>query len=62
VKYILPQYRYYFPDTHIYSRNANASVSCPVEPGPYTIVQSVELPKEVPKRKFIAHILKYDFI
>ncbi|KAJ7513051.1 ML domain-containing protein [Mycena galericulata] len=29
---------------------ANASISCPVDPGVYQIVQSVELPKEVPKR------------
>ncbi|KAJ7263449.1 ML domain-containing protein [Mycena rebaudengoi] len=38
------------------ARNANASVSCPVEPGPYTIVQSVELPKEVPKLKYVVTV------
>ncbi|KAJ6586447.1 ML domain-containing protein [Mycena vulgaris] len=29
------------------ARKANATVACPVEPGEYAIVQSVELPKEV---------------
>lgn len=31
------------------SRNANATVQCPVEPGPYVIVQTVALPKEIPR-------------
>lgn len=31
------------------ARNANTTVSCPVEPGPYEIVQTVALPKEIPK-------------
>jgi len=35
------------------ARNANATVSCPVEPGPYTVVQTVALPKEIPKAKFV---------
>ncbi|KAJ7925877.1 ML domain-containing protein [Mycena leptocephala] len=35
------------------ARNANANVSCPVEPGPYTVVQTVALPKEIPKAKFV---------
>ncbi|KAJ7635238.1 ML domain-containing protein [Roridomyces roridus] len=34
------------------ARNANATISCPVEPGVYQIVQSVDLPKEVPKLKY----------
>ncbi|KAJ7078318.1 ML domain-containing protein [Mycena belliarum] len=38
------------------ARKANASVSCPVEPGAYTIVQSVELPKEVPKLKYVINV------
>jgi len=41
------------------ARNANATVSCPVEPGPYTIVQSVELPKEVPKLKYVINVRGY---
>ncbi|KAJ7813427.1 hypothetical protein B0H14DRAFT_3478071 [Mycena olivaceomarginata] len=32
------------------SRTADASVTCSVEPGSYTILQTVALPKEVPKR------------
>jgi len=35
------------------ARNANATVSCPVEPGPYEVVQSVQLPAEIPKAKFV---------
>ncbi|KAJ6610089.1 hypothetical protein B0H10DRAFT_2062051 [Mycena sp. CBHHK59/15] len=35
------------------ARNANATVSCPVEEGPYTVVQTVALPKEIPKAKFV---------
>ncbi|KAJ7038096.1 ML domain-containing protein [Mycena alexandri] len=31
------------------ARNVNASVSCPVQPGPYTVEQTVALPKEIPK-------------
>ncbi|KAJ7655918.1 ML domain-containing protein [Mycena rosella] len=38
------------------ARNANATVSCPVTPGAYTIVQSVELPKEVPKLKYVINV------
>ncbi|KAI0319377.1 ML domain-containing protein [Amylostereum chailletii] len=34
------------------ARNANASVSCPVEKGDYTVVQTVTLPKEIPQAKF----------
>ncbi|KAJ7487697.1 ML domain-containing protein [Mycena galericulata] len=35
------------------ARNANTTISCPVQPGPYEIVQTVALPKEVPKAKFV---------
>ncbi|KAJ7783889.1 ML domain-containing protein [Mycena maculata] len=35
------------------ARNANATVSCPVEPGPYEVVQTVALPNEIPKAKFV---------
>ncbi|KAJ7485924.1 ML domain-containing protein [Mycena latifolia] len=38
------------------ARKANASVSCPVEPGAYSIVQTVELPKEVPKLKYVINV------
>ncbi|KAK6984830.1 ML domain-containing protein [Favolaschia claudopus] len=41
------------------ARNANASVSCPVEPGEYSIVQTVELPKEVPKLKYVINVRGY---
>ncbi|KAK0233157.1 ML domain-containing protein [Armillaria fumosa] len=41
------------------ARNANASISCPVEPGPYTIKQTVTLPKEIPPSKFSVDILGY---
>ena len=32
----------------IIRRNANATVQCPVEKGDYTIVQTADLPKEIP--------------
>ncbi|KAJ7055694.1 ML domain-containing protein [Mycena amicta] len=38
------------------ARNANASVSCPVEPGLHTIEQTVALPKEVPKLKYVISV------
>ncbi|KAF8214224.1 ML domain-containing protein [Mycena galopus ATCC 62051] len=41
------------------ARKANASVTCPVEPGSYTIVQTVELPKEVPKMKYVINVRGY---
>lgn len=31
--------------------NANATLQCPVQPGDYTIVQTVDLPREIPKGK-----------
>ncbi|PVF94518.1 hypothetical protein CPB86DRAFT_713134 [Serendipita vermifera] len=34
------------------ARNANATIQCPVEPGDYTLVQKVALPKEIPPGKF----------
>ena len=33
------------------SRNANATIQCPVERGSYTVEQTVALPKEIPKGK-----------
>ncbi|KAJ6604744.1 ML domain-containing protein [Mycena vulgaris] len=38
------------------ARNANTTVTCPVEPGVYTVVQTVALPKEIPKAKFVVQI------
>ncbi|KAH7106984.1 ML domain-containing protein [Auriculariales sp. MPI-PUGE-AT-0066] len=32
--------------------NSNATIQCPVDPDTYTIVQTVELPKEIPPAKF----------
>jgi len=34
-------------------RNANATLQCPVQPGDYDIVQSVDLPREIPRAKFM---------
>merc|ERR1712093_399068 len=34
-------------------RSANASLQCPIEAGAHEIVQSVDLPKEIPKAKFV---------
>ncbi|GMK59012.1 hypothetical protein CspeluHIS016_0700270 [Cutaneotrichosporon spelunceum] len=41
------------------ARKANASVQCPVKEGPYTVVQKVDLPKEIPKAKFVVNIRAY---
>ncbi|KLT39230.1 vacuole protein [Cutaneotrichosporon oleaginosum] len=41
------------------ARNANASVQCPVEKGDYTVVQKVDLPKEIPKAKFVVNVRAY---
>ncbi|KAJ6474984.1 MD-2-related lipid-recognition domain-containing protein, partial [Mycena sanguinolenta] len=41
------------------ARNANASITCPVVPGPYSIVQTVQLPKEVPKVKYAVSVRGY---
>ncbi|KAF7349891.1 ML domain-containing protein [Mycena venus] len=41
------------------ARNANATVSCPVQPGAYSIVQTVALPKEVPKLKYVINVRGY---
>ncbi|KAF7378345.1 ML domain-containing protein [Mycena sanguinolenta] len=44
---------------YIRSRNNNATITCPVAPGPYSIVQTVQLPKEVPKTKYIVNVRGY---
>ncbi|KIL70751.1 hypothetical protein M378DRAFT_155688 [Amanita muscaria Koide BX008] len=41
------------------ARNANVSITCPVEPGTYTIDQTVALPKEIPRAKFGVEIRAY---
>merc|ERR1712000_323488 len=32
---------------------ANATLQCPIQPGEYTIEQSVDLPREIPRAKFL---------
>ncbi|CAE6479685.1 unnamed protein product [Rhizoctonia solani] len=34
------------------ARNNNVTVQCPVEPGEYEVVQTVQLPRETPRAKF----------
>jgi hypothetical protein len=41
------------------ARNANADIQCPVDPGEYTISQTVQLPKEIPKAKFVVQVRAY---
>ncbi|KAL1737332.1 ML domain-containing protein [Schizophyllum commune] len=41
------------------ARKAEADVQCPVEKGPYTVVQTVDLPKEIPKAKFTVSVRGY---
>ncbi|KAG8789175.1 Phosphatidylglycerol/phosphatidylinositol transfer protein [Ceratobasidium sp. 428] len=38
------------------ARNNNVTVQCPVEPGEYVVMQTVTLPKETPKAKFVIDI------
>ncbi|KAJ7024491.1 putative vacuole protein [Mycena alexandri] len=38
------------------ARNANASVTCPVEKGDYEVVQTVPLPREIPPAKFTVQV------
>lgn len=45
--------------TQLVSRHANASVQCPVQPGPYTVTETVELPQEIPKAKFSVLVRGY---
>lgn len=42
------------------ARNANATIQCPVEPGEYSIVQEIELPKEIPPAAFKASVVAYN--
>ncbi|WVQ96728.1 phosphatidylglycerol/phosphatidylinositol transfer protein [Kwoniella sp. CBS 9459] len=41
------------------AENANATVQCPVKPGTYSVKQTVELPKEIPKAKFSVQVRGY---
>ncbi|KAJ2914859.1 hypothetical protein MD484_g5551, partial [Candolleomyces efflorescens] len=41
------------------ARNANATVQCPVEVGPYVVEQTVALPKEIPRAKFVVDVNGY---
>jgi hypothetical protein len=36
-------------DRMVLRRKNNVTVQCPVEPGEYEVVQTVQLPKEIPK-------------
>ncbi|KAH8119719.1 ML domain-containing protein [Phellopilus nigrolimitatus] len=38
------------------ARNAEASVQCPVDEGDYVVEQTVALPKEIPRAKFVVQI------
>ncbi|KAA1468191.1 hypothetical protein DENSPDRAFT_793937 [Dentipellis sp. KUC8613] len=41
------------------ARKANATIQCPIEEGKYTVVQTVELPKEIPQAKFRVSAVGY---
>ncbi|KAF8214225.1 ML domain-containing protein [Mycena galopus ATCC 62051] len=41
------------------ARNANVSVTCPVEKGEYEITHTVALPKEIPPAKFTVSVTAY---
>jgi len=41
------------------ARNANTTVQCPVEEGSYEVTQTVALPKEIPKAKFVVEVRGY---
>ncbi|KAH7334395.1 ML domain-containing protein [Rhizoctonia solani] len=42
------------------ARNANADVQCPVKTGEHTVVQTVALPREIPRAKFTVDVRGYD--
>jgi len=46
-------------DTCEEAENANMEIRCPVEPGDYTLTQTVELPKEIPPAKFVIDVSAY---
>jgi len=41
------------------ARSANVSIQCPVEEGKYTVSQTVALPKEIPRAKFVVQVRGY---
>ncbi|EGG10957.1 uncharacterized protein MELLADRAFT_123977 [Melampsora larici-populina 98AG31] len=41
------------------SRNANATLQCPIEPGQHTMIYTAELPREIPPAKFIVQARAY---
>ncbi|KAJ7767799.1 ML domain-containing protein [Mycena metata] len=41
------------------AKNANASITCPVEAGEHTVVQTVPLPREIPPAKFTVQVRGY---
>ncbi|CAE6412853.1 unnamed protein product [Rhizoctonia solani] len=41
------------------ARSANATIQCPVEKGEHTVVQTVALPKEIPRAKFTVDVMAY---
>ncbi|KAL4064906.1 ML domain-containing protein [Scleroderma yunnanense] len=41
------------------ARTANTSIQCPVQKGKYTVVQSVVLPREIPRAKFTVNVRGY---
>ncbi|CAE6347443.1 unnamed protein product [Rhizoctonia solani] len=41
------------------ARNANATIQCPVQKGDHTVVQTVALPKEIPRAKFTVDVKGY---
>ncbi|KAF8237773.1 hypothetical protein L208DRAFT_1388693 [Tricholoma matsutake] len=43
-------------DLCLEAQNINATVQCPVEPGSYVVEQTVALPKEIPKAKFVVNV------
>jgi len=38
------------------ARNANATIQCPVKEDNYTLIQTVHLPKEIPRGKFVVDV------
>ncbi|CUA69656.1 Phosphatidylglycerol/phosphatidylinositol transfer protein [Rhizoctonia solani] len=42
------------------ARNANATIQCPVGKGDHEVVQTVALPREIPRAKFTVDVKAYD--
>ncbi|CAE6391706.1 unnamed protein product [Rhizoctonia solani] len=41
------------------ARNANATIQCPVQKGDHEVVQTVALPREIPRAKFVVDVRGY---